>query len=147
MRIAFLNILWLLSVVALSSNEALHQRDIFYVGGEYVFNATFGGTILINKQYVEKLTPANGVRQQYPLVLVHSGGLSGTVCIFITHTHSLSLLSLLCQSDLTLLNDRNGSINQTVVPAGRRISLPWVIKFTLSTSGALDDQWVSIYQP
>ena len=65
--------------VVSASNEAPHQRDIFYVGGEYVYNATLGGTILTKEQYVEKMTPAQGVHQKYPIVLVHSGGLSGTV--------------------------------------------------------------------
>ena len=81
MQILSLAILIFLSVVSYASNEALHQRDIFYVGGQYVYNATIGGTILTGEQYVEKLTPANGVHQKYPLVFVHCGGLSGTVCM------------------------------------------------------------------
>lgn len=80
MNFALLAAAFLFAIVNSASNEALHQRDVFYVGGQYVYNATLGGTILINQQYVEKLTPAKGVHQPYPLVLVHSGGLSGTVC-------------------------------------------------------------------
>ena len=68
-----------LFVTAYASNEAFHQRDIFYIGGQYVYNPTLGGTILTSEQYVEKLTPAGGVHQKYPLLLVHSGGPSGTV--------------------------------------------------------------------
>lgn len=59
--------------------EALHRRQVFYAGGQYVFNSTQNGTILINQQYVEELTPASGVRQPYPLVFLHGGGISGTV--------------------------------------------------------------------
>lgn len=67
------------------SAEALHRRNTFYVGGEYVFNATQGGTILINGQYVEELTPAGGVKHPYPLVFFHGGGVSGAVSSTITY--------------------------------------------------------------
>lgn len=72
-------------VAAGSSAEALHRRKILYVGGEYVFNATQGGTILINDQYVEELTPAGGVRHPYPIVFFHGGGVSGAVSRIITY--------------------------------------------------------------
>ena len=72
-----------------SSAEALHRRNIFYVGGEYVFNATQGGTILINKQYVEELTPAGGVKHPYPIVFFHGGGVSGTVSNIRTYTNMI----------------------------------------------------------
>ena len=62
-----------------SSNEALHKRSIYYYGGQYVYNATLGGTILTNDEYVEVLTPAQGVKQKFPIVLVHGGGPSGAV--------------------------------------------------------------------
>ena len=65
--------LLVLSVVTYASNEALHQRDIFYFGGQYVYNETIGGTILTGEQYVEKLTPAGGVHQKYPLVFSIAG--------------------------------------------------------------------------
>ena len=68
-----------------SSAEALHRRNIFYVGGEYVFNATQGGTILINDQYVEELTPAGGVKHPHPIVFFHGGGVSGAVSSIITY--------------------------------------------------------------
>ena len=68
-----------------SSAEGLHRRNIFYVGGEYVFNATQGGTILINDQYVEELTPAGGVKHPYPIVFFHGGGVSGAVTSIITY--------------------------------------------------------------
>ena len=70
-----------------SSAEALHRRNIFYVGGEYVFNATQGGTILINDQYVEELTPAGGVKHPYPIVFFHGGGVSGVVSSIRTYQH------------------------------------------------------------
>ncbi|KAK3176267.1 hypothetical protein OEA41_007590 [Lepraria neglecta] len=57
--------------------EALHRRNVFYAGGEYVFNATQGGTILINQQYVEELIPAAGAKHPYPIVFFHGGGISG----------------------------------------------------------------------
>ena len=69
-----------------SSAEALHRRKIFYVGGQYVFNATQGGTILINDQYVEELTPAGGVKHPYPIVFFHGGGVSGAVSSTITYS-------------------------------------------------------------
>lgn len=72
-----------------SSAEALHRRNIFYVGGEYVFNATQGGTILINEQYVEELTPAGGVKHPYPIVFFHGGGVSGTVSSIRTYTNMI----------------------------------------------------------
>ena len=72
-----------------SSTEALHRRNIFYVGGEYVYNATQGGTILINDQYVEELTPAGGVKHPYPIVFFHGGGVSGAVSSQITNPMKL----------------------------------------------------------
>ena len=55
--------------------EARHTRKVFYVGGEY--NKTATGTILKNQIYVEQLTPAGGVTQPRPLILIHGGVLSG----------------------------------------------------------------------
>ena len=75
---------WSGPIAPASSAEALHRRNIFYVGGEYVFNETQGGTILINDQYVEELTPAGGVEHPYPIVFFHGGGVSGAVSSIIT---------------------------------------------------------------
>lgn len=61
------------------SSEALHRRDFFYLGGHYVFNATFGGNILVDQMYVEKLIPASGISQPHPLVFVHAGGPAAVV--------------------------------------------------------------------
>lgn len=61
--------------------EALHRRNVFSAGGNYVFNATQNGTILINQQYFEQLTPAGGVKHPYPLIFIHGGGISGTVSL------------------------------------------------------------------
>lgn len=55
--------------------EARHTRKVFYVGGQY--NKTASGTILENSIYVEQLTPAGGVSQPKPLVLIHGGNLAG----------------------------------------------------------------------
>lgn len=63
----------------ITANEALHKRSIFYVGGQYVFNTTLGGNIVTNDEYVEELTPAQGVKQKYPIVFFHGGGPSGAV--------------------------------------------------------------------
>ena len=59
--------------------EALHSRTFFYAGGAYVYNETVNGTIWVNKQYVEELTPAGGVKHPYPLVFFHGGGDTGVV--------------------------------------------------------------------
>ena len=60
------------------TDEALHRRNVFYVGGQYVFNAANNGTIAANQMYVEQLTPEKGVTKPYPLVFLHGGGLTGT---------------------------------------------------------------------
>lgn len=63
------------------TSEALHRRNVFWVGGQYFYNATRGGTILVNQTYVEQLTPVAGVKQPYPLVFLHGGGDSGAVSL------------------------------------------------------------------
>ncbi len=55
--------------------EARHTRKFLYVGGDY--NHTTSGTILQNQVYVEQLTPAGGISQKLPIVLLHGGDLSG----------------------------------------------------------------------
>ena len=55
--------------------EARHTRKVFYIGGNY--NKTATGTILQNQIYVEQLTPAGGITQSKPLVLLHGGDLAG----------------------------------------------------------------------
>ncbi|CAD0100068.1 unnamed protein product, partial [Aureobasidium mustum] len=57
------------------SQEALHSRDFFYIGGRYVAGAA--GNLTYDQLYVEKLTPAAGVKQSKPVVLFHGGGTSG----------------------------------------------------------------------
>lgn len=91
-----------------SSAEALHRRNIFYVGGEYVYNTTQGGTILINDQYVEELTPAGGVKHPYPIVFFHGGGVSGAVGSIMTYSKMIRLNVFVS----------NGSINPTASLAG-----------------------------
>lgn len=59
--------------------EAPHDRAVFYAGGQYVCRANSTDHILANQIYVEQLTPVNGVKQPYPLVFIHGGGISGTV--------------------------------------------------------------------
>lgn len=60
-----------------ASREALHSRDFFYIGGRYV--AGVAGNLTYDQLYVEKLTPAAGVKQSKPVVLFHGGGTSGVV--------------------------------------------------------------------
>lgn len=55
--------------------EARHTRKIYYVGG--IYNQTANGTILQDQVYVEQLTPAGGVTQPKPLVLLHGGNVAG----------------------------------------------------------------------
>jgi hypothetical protein len=60
----------------MSTNETLHRRSFFYVGGEYV--PTPGGHVLQNQMYVEKLTPAETTKP-YPIIFIHGGAQTGTV--------------------------------------------------------------------
>lgn len=62
-----------------SSKEAAFRRDYFYIGGEYVYEASFKSSIVSDQMYVEKLTPSNGVGQLYPLVLITVGVPLGAV--------------------------------------------------------------------
>ncbi|KAK8233177.1 hypothetical protein HDK77DRAFT_499853 [Phyllosticta capitalensis] len=58
------------------SRESLHYRDFFYIGGRYTKgdSGPTTGTVLVDQVYVEKLTPALGVRQPRPVIFVHPGG-------------------------------------------------------------------------
>ena len=58
------------------SNESLHYRDFFYIGGRYVESAA--GNLTYDQIYVEKLTPAAGVTQPKPVVFFHGGGTSNS---------------------------------------------------------------------
>lgn len=77
-----LNVIPVLSAItpAGGTSEAAHRRKVFYAGGQYVFNATLNGTILVKQMYAEQLTPVHGRTHPNPLVFVHGGGVSGTVC-------------------------------------------------------------------
>jgi hypothetical protein len=66
-----------------ASQESLHQRDFFYIGGRYVAGAA--GNLTYDQLYVEKLTPAAGVNQSKPVVLFHGGGTSGVVSLIWIH--------------------------------------------------------------
>ncbi|KAK2607480.1 hypothetical protein N8I77_006148 [Diaporthe amygdali] len=57
-----------------SSNQFAYARDIFYVGGQYIQDAS--GNRTTGQLYVEKLTP-NAVTQPKPVVFFHGGGTSG----------------------------------------------------------------------
>lgn len=59
--------------------EANHHREVFYVGGHYELNAQTKQHVLVDKMYVEKLTPFSKVSKSYPLVFFHGAGFSGAV--------------------------------------------------------------------
>lgn len=66
------------SLLGLASASTSHDRSYFYVGGNYSVN-TDGQHAFTNQMYVEKLVPAGGVSREYPIVLVHGNGQTGTV--------------------------------------------------------------------
>jgi pimeloyl-ACP methyl ester carboxylesterase len=55
-----------------------NHREYFYVGGEYIFDATSKGFVMTGQIYVEHLTSPYGVQQPYPLVLIHGNAMTGT---------------------------------------------------------------------
>lgn len=61
------------------SVEAPHRREVFHVGGHYELNPESRMHVLLDKLYVEKLTPFPRVTKPYPLVFFHGGGFSGAV--------------------------------------------------------------------
>lgn len=69
--------LLLVALVQGGPAEALHRREYFYVGGEYL--NTTDGWLFHNQMYVEKLSPSGGSTQPYPIVLLHGGAQTGTV--------------------------------------------------------------------
>jgi len=76
----------LLSTFLLSgveSQQSPHIRSFFYIGGEYV--NTTAGLLFQNQMYVEKLLPAGGSTNPFPVVFIHGGAQSGTV----SHTPTL----------------------------------------------------------
>lgn len=50
--------------------EAPHTRTFFYAGGTYINDNSTNSSVLANKQYVEVLTPANGIQHPYPLLFI-----------------------------------------------------------------------------
>lgn len=57
------------------------HRDYVYVGGNDVDDGTGTGEEVLEGQiYVERLSPVDGQKHPYPLVFIHGGGQSGTVC-------------------------------------------------------------------
>ena len=62
------------------SPEAAYQRDTFYIGGGYVPAPNSNTSSIFSDQiYVEKLTPAKGVKKTKPIVLISAGIPSGSV--------------------------------------------------------------------
>ena len=62
------------------TNESAYHRDFFYIGGGYApaGNST-SSSIFSDQIYVEKLTPAKGVKKARPLVFISAGVPSGVV--------------------------------------------------------------------
>jgi hypothetical protein len=58
--------------------ETPHRRTYFYVGGNYTLNND-GEHIITNQMYVERLTPVDGPRRQYPIVFIHGADQTATV--------------------------------------------------------------------
>ncbi|KAG5985156.1 hypothetical protein E4U43_006109, partial [Claviceps pusilla] len=52
-------------------------RTFFYVGGGYADDGS-GGHIFREQMYVERLRPADGVKHETPLVMIHGQGQTGT---------------------------------------------------------------------
>lgn len=121
------------SPVYSKTTEAFHRRNVFYAGGQYVFNETLGGTILVNQMYIEQLTPINGVTQRYPLVFLHGGGISGTVSTVSCFTHRGHQLLI-----KTVYS--NGSISPMATEAGPHSFLKEATRSSSSTSGVWVDQ-------
>lgn len=59
--------------------EAAHRREVFHVGGHYEVNPQTKQHELVDRMYVEKLTPYPKASKKYPLVFFHGGGFSGAV--------------------------------------------------------------------
>ncbi|PHH91330.1 hypothetical protein CDD83_901 [Cordyceps sp. RAO-2017] len=57
--------------------EMPHLRTYFYVGGQYGRD-TDGAHRMRGQMYVERLLPIDGVTQEWPVVLVHGKGMTGT---------------------------------------------------------------------
>ncbi|KAH6652960.1 Alpha/Beta hydrolase protein [Truncatella angustata] len=62
-------------VTLASAQEALHAREYFFVGGQYV--NTPSGILFQNQMYVEKLSPPK-ITQRYPIIFLHGGGQDGS---------------------------------------------------------------------
>ena len=62
------------------SDSACH-RSYFYVGGTYVEDENSPGErVMQGQMYVEQLTPLGGSRHQLPLIFIHGGGQTASVC-------------------------------------------------------------------
>ena len=73
------------------SQEAQHQRQVFFVGGKYQTDPLTNLTLFVNQMYTEQLIPANGVKHPNPLIFFHGGTFSGAVR-FPTSNHKKPLL-------------------------------------------------------
>ena len=61
-----------------AQEEAPMVRSYLMVGGNYDDDGA-GGHILRDQMYVEHLTPAHGIRQPHPIVMIHGGSQTGSV--------------------------------------------------------------------
>ena len=60
------------------AHEVPHSREFFYVGGHYTDDGA-GGHVFSGQMYVERLQPAHGIGQRYPIVFMHGQAQTGTV--------------------------------------------------------------------
>ncbi|KAK2028436.1 alpha/beta-hydrolase [Colletotrichum zoysiae] len=89
-----------------SSQETLHTREFFYVGGQSASDST--GNITIGQLYVEKLTPAIILRPT-PLIFIHGGGITGVTWLNTPDNRPGWAAYFLKQGYLVYLIDANGS--------------------------------------
>ncbi|OTB09952.1 hypothetical protein K445DRAFT_323482 [Daldinia sp. EC12] len=64
--------------------SSLHQREVFYVGGQYVTDDA-GRHTLQGQMYVEKLTPIEpdkNPKRSFPIIFIHGATRSGAVRSF-----------------------------------------------------------------
>ena len=70
-----------------ADTEVPYVRSYFYTGGSYVDDGA-GGHIFRDQMYVERLAPANGVKQKTPIVFIHGQAQTGTVSPSQHFTHN-----------------------------------------------------------
>ena len=103
------------------SQEAQHQRQVFFVGGKYQTDPTTNLTLFVNQMYTEQLIPVNGVKHPNPLIFFHGGTFSGAVRVP-TQNHKKPLHS--SHSGPLSLSDNTDMAPNTRQPPRLGILLP-----------------------